>query len=354
MLNMERPSPDAILHENNIAMALDRYTRLSWFEQNAPTDDNLATWGQQLIRHMDAEDDEMDKEKIQPLARYLHHVATMNWDYLIPTLRTRSPAYETFCAVMNKLSTDSVLDWNPFLETLNDVVADGAPHESLWHSLSIKLESTEEKQYDYDMYVLDNGGEYEESPAGLLMRGLMSLSFQGHWEIPPNEPVYHRMWEVLNSEDRTVPTELLEDPEHDMIVHLAQQLPHSVGDALEYYQFHGDHLTPKQQQTILGMNLSVLSPTEGVRAIVNAVYWNDHDEESAALGQRLFETLHPGASTFASYLALYDNDAVLHQALAELPAIQQLFTPEENTLQTVRRADALINSLAQEQTNSMS
>ena len=61
----------------------------------------------------------------------------------------------------------------------------------------------------------------------------------------------------------------------------------------------------------------------------------------------------PGASTFSSYLALYDNDSALHQELASLPAIQQLFTPEENTPQTVRRADALVNSLAQEQTNSM-
>ena len=52
----------------------------------------------------------------------------------------------------------------------------------------------------------------------------------------------------------------------------------------------------------------------------------------------------PGASTFSSYLALYDNDSALHQELASLPAIQQLFTPEENTPQTVRRADALVNS----------
>ena len=43
---------------------------------------------------------------------------------------------------------------------------------------------------------------------------------------------------------------------------------------------------------------------------------------------------------------MYDNDSALHQELASLPAIQQLFTPEENTPQTVRRADALVNEIA--------
>lgn len=308
------PTIDASV-QNILAPSLLKLT-MNWFSNNPLSLKNMNNWGRVMESYVEFNQLNLDAESAKPLAEYLNFAVSLPINQLIPTLEKKSPQFESFCDVVYMLSTESLHSPNQSLRALvKNKLIDA-------HEIMTKLDATHVEQMDYDAYVRDNPGEYRDTPHGLMLRSLASLSLAGDWMIPAGEAIYHNIWEVIESDDHIVFSDTLLEGD-DVIAHLVQKLPNSTESALEYYQYFGDSLQPEQQQHILSMSLSVLDFPKGLTQLIDAVYHNDHDDEG--FGLKIFTAINPAATVLGPYMDLYNNPRDMIEHLATLPNIKTIF-----------------------------
>lgn len=247
----------------------------------------------------------------------------------------QSSRYDSFCAVVNQLASTEVYDPDVVMVRLaTNAMVD-------FDALMRNLKSMREQQIHYADYVLDNGAEFKDLPELILMRSLMSLSFDGKWNIPQDNPTYHDMWELVDTIDATL-TSPEYSPREDIVAHLAKKLPGSMHEALEFFQYFGDKLQPIQQQHIFGMSLASLEWPQGVEKLLDAVYFNNMHDTASAIA--LFEAINPATKVMNMYMTLYDGYDDLVKNIPSLTALREVFMGED-ALRDKGNADELVKKM---------
>ena len=286
---------------------------IQWFNTHPLTLKNMSVWSKILGEYIPYTIDRMDVRLAQPIAKYLNFVSIISADNLFGTDGRRSVRYDGFCEVVNHLATKHLILPNDALYHI--------AHDSLvdLHTLMTHLNSMREAQYNYEVYVLDNSGEYKEFPEGILMRSLLSLSYATTiWTAPPGNVMYHDMWEVIETYDYEDTSPGVED----ILTHLVNTLPGSTKEALEYYSFHSDDMLPEQQQVMLSMSMSHLKFPDDLPVLIESVYHNEYDDGH---GIQLLNAMNPATQVLHTYMALYADTEELVEHLATQPKVKDMF-----------------------------
>lgn len=293
---------------------------LQWFDENPITLKNMVDWGKILKLYNVRGALNLTKEEVTPIATYLNFVANMDDNDLLPSnMENRSKRYDSFYEVLETLSPYSLHDFHRALAViaLDDLMD--------LDDLMKKLDGMSTLQTYYHEEILNVSGEYKDIAAGQLMHALIGLSHNDLWHFPPDDPIYHRAWEVLNEDDDLEVFSPEYDPNADVIAHLASQLPASTYYALDYYQYHDGFLQREQKEQILGMSLAHLELPHELDVLLNILYYPDFDEdESNEDALKIFTRINPAAQVLTPLVTLFDSPAEILRHLEHTPQIQEM------------------------------
>lgn len=306
-----------------------------WFSSHPINLKNMATWGELLFYHVQSTVDFVDQKLAKPLADYFTYVSSISEDNLFAQTKGKSRRYDTFCDVVQALSSSALYDPSKIMVVIAEYKMTDLD------ALMKNLRTMREQQYEYDIYTLDSAGEFEDLPEAILLRTLLGLSFTGSWEIPQDNPTYHDMWEVIDDGDTELPTPTY-DAECDIIAHLTSKLPGSTYDALEYFEYHGRKLQPNQLQHIMGMDLSCLEFPRGLEKLIDTVYFNQYFDSSESV--KLLKLMNPATHVLATHLDLYDTYEDVIKNLDSIQDLESVFK-FSNSMRQVHLGDTLVEKL---------
>lgn len=330
---VERPFDD--WEEHNKQKIMLAMTTVDWFSKNSPSLNNAVLWGDLLSAHIENSTEFVNAAMAKPVADYFTYISTLSESDLFAEEGGKSPRYDSFCKVVHMVSSSAL--WQP-----SEVMVTIAENEMMdLDALMRHLRTMRSQQYNYDIYTLDNPGEFEEIPEGILMRTLLGMSFTGNWTIPLDNPTYHDMWDVIDDDDTVLPTQTY-DAEYDIIAHLVTALPCSTYDALEYFEYHVDKLQAHQQQHILGMDLSYLEFPQGLQKLIDAVYFNEFTDTTNS--EAILTLMNPAAHVLRSHLDLYDTYEDAIKNLGAMSDLKGLFS-FSNSMRQTHQANAIVEKI---------
>lgn len=294
-------------------IALTATTTTNWLMDHELTPQTMVSWGNVLKEHLITSRSIMDADFAKPLAKYLNFVSTLGSTQLFGTGEKRSTRYESLCRIFRTMAFGDLYNPSPSMAVLaRDKMVN-------FEDVVGHLQTMRSQQYTYDMHILNNNGELRDFAQGALMRGLLSLSFNDIWSMPTGKPLYHEVWTLLDEDDIEHFSDEY-DPSLDICAHLAETLPGSTKEALEFYQYSGHDLLAGQKQQILSMSLSALKYPEGLQTVVDAVFLNDDD----GWGKRLLMAMNPATKILEAHLALHDSPQEMVAHLASRPEVKHL------------------------------
>lgn len=302
-----------------------------WFTHNPMTLKNMNSWGRLMICYLNAIEDDITAENVEPLKSYLSVIGSLREEQLIPKVDTLCPRFEAFRDVMKVLMPALAVDVH---QSLCELAKDKS---FCFDTVAQRMEASRRRQIRYDELVHDSEGDYKDTPAGLFMRALVGLSYNEVWDMP-NKPLYDNAWDSLDEGDLECCCASKYEPELDIVAHLAKVLPNSMDAALNYYEDNESIMLYEQQQHILGMSLSSLSMPSGIENLMNVLYYRDNSE-----ALQIFTAINPAAQMFSECVSLYDcaKDAVTY--LSESPQTKAILAFADSC-RDKNNADELIAS----------